>query len=203
MNIFTAIEQHVPNMHGWATVEKATALAASVIALRPNTVVEIGIWGGRSLIPIALAMKQLGKGTVVGVDPYSAEASTKGMTGENLKWWAGQDYEAMMNYFLEQVRIHGVESHVRFVRKTSNEFNLAEPIGILHTDGNHSDQAIADVLKFAPKVLLGGLVFMDDISWSGGGVNKALTTLNELGFIELYRVQKPGDDWAVYQRITT
>jgi predicted O-methyltransferase YrrM len=202
MQLFDTIEYFIPSMHGWASVEKANTMAAAVVALRPAVAVEIGIWGGRSLLPVALAMKHNGFGTVVGIDPYSAEASVKGMTGENLEWWAKQDYEAMMKYFLERVAEHGVGRHVTFIRKSSNDVEPPEAIGLLHCDGNHSDQAVTDIKRFAPKVTLGGLVFMDDITWDGGGVNKALTTLMELGFIELYRVQKPGDDWAVFQRIS-
>ena len=40
-----------------------------VLALRPAVVVEIGVWRGSSLLPMALALKELGRGQIVGVDP--------------------------------------------------------------------------------------------------------------------------------------
>jgi len=146
-------------------------------------------------------MRQNGFGTVIAIDPYSAESSIKGMTGENLEWWAKQDHEAKMRYFLARIDEHDIGRHVQFIRKSSNDVEPQEGISFLHVDGNHSEQSVTDVKRFASKVVLGGLVFADDISWEGGGVNKSLTALLELGFMELYRVQKPGDDWAVFQRI--
>ena len=53
-------------MHGWATAEKCCTLASLVLANKPALAVEIGVWGGRSLLPVAMAMKAIGKVDVYG-----------------------------------------------------------------------------------------------------------------------------------------
>src|SRR5260221_9575485 len=49
-NLFRTISELVPRCHGWATVEKAFTLAGVALALRPEIIVEIGVWGGRSIL---------------------------------------------------------------------------------------------------------------------------------------------------------
>ena len=67
MNLFSQIEA-LPMIGDWCPLDKAKTLAAMVLALRPAVVVEIGVWRGSSLLPMALALKELGRGQIVGVD---------------------------------------------------------------------------------------------------------------------------------------
>jgi predicted O-methyltransferase YrrM len=60
---------------GWCTKEKAYTLASLVIGTRPAVIVEVGVFGGRSFLPMALALKELGKGMAIGIDPWSPAAS--------------------------------------------------------------------------------------------------------------------------------
>lgn len=77
-NLFEKIESDLAiHKDGWCTLEKAYALAAAVIMLRPSLVVEVGIWAGRSFVPMALALKQIGKGQIIGIDPWKAEESPR------------------------------------------------------------------------------------------------------------------------------
>ena len=76
--LFAQIESELAvHKDGWCSIEKAYALASAIIALRPGVVVEIGIWAGRSLIPMALALKKVGAGKIIGIDPWRAEESAK------------------------------------------------------------------------------------------------------------------------------
>ena len=59
-NLFLDIADVVPRLNGWCSVNKAQHLAAMVCALQPVTAVEIGVFGGKSLIPMAMAMKRIG-----------------------------------------------------------------------------------------------------------------------------------------------
>lgn len=203
MNLFDTIAAHIPSMHGWASLEKANTLAAITLALRPRVACEVGIWGGRSLVPVALALKEIGAGVIIGIDPYSKEASAKNMTGANLEWWSKVDHEAMKQYFLQQVKKHALVDYVDFEHMTSDEYTPPAVIDQLHVDGSHSDQAVKDIQRYAANVRVGGIAVLDDITWDGGGVGRAIEEIQKLGFIELYRVQKPPtDDWCVMQRVS-
>lgn len=196
--LFTDIEKLVPTMHGWCSVPKAHTLAAMVLALRPKTVVEIGVWGGRSLIPMAMAIRELGQGKVYGIDPWSAGASEQGQINEHDRaFWGNQNnHELVYNDFLRQLKVNRVESVVDVQRCPSDVATVPDGIGVLHIDGNHSDQAVKDVIKFAPLCEPGAFCVMDDIGWSGGGVERAVGRLKSLGWKELYTL----DTGAVYQK---
>lgn len=197
MNLFSQIEA-LPMIGDWCPLDKAKTLAAMVLALRPAVVVEIGVWKGSSLIPMALAMKELGTGMVVGIDSWSAQASVQGQTDpQHADFWGRMaPHEIVFNEFmgrLDQYKLHDV---VRVVRKTSNEVQPPD-MDMLHVDGNHGEQAIQDVVRYAPKVRLGGIVVMDDLDWAGGTVMTAAQRLVQMGFKELYKL----GTGAVYQRI--
>jgi len=70
-------------------------------------------------------------------------------------------------------------------------------IGLLHIDGAHDNVAIQDVVRFAPQVVIGGLVVLDDLNWSGGAVTRAAIRLEQLGFRFLY----PIGTGAVYLKV--
>ena len=80
-NLFAQIESelaHPDHQDGWCKLEKANALAAAIVSIQPNLIVEVGVWAGRSLIPMALSLKYLGKGKILGIDPWRAADSEIG-----------------------------------------------------------------------------------------------------------------------------
>jgi len=197
-NLFNQIYELTPKLHGWATIEKAFTLASAVLAFRPEVIVEIGVWGGRSLFPIGLAAKEIGRGKVIGVDPWAAVASIQGQSNSNLKWWGDQPHEQVYFDFMEKRGQLGLNDVITVERMTSDYYDPPERIGILHLDGNHGPQAIKDAEKFGPLVIVGGMCFLDDLHWEGGNVLKALDYLRTIGFIELFRL----DTGAMLQRVS-
>jgi predicted O-methyltransferase YrrM len=189
------------NPHGWASKEKVAAMVGAVLALRPKLVVEIGVWTGRSLIPMAMALKYItSEGCVLGIDPWSNAASSEGMSGPNLEFWGGANHQAFYELFIQSIEAVGVQPWVQTRRCRSDEFELDSqglaatgPIDILHVDGNHGEEAsIYDVLHFAPRVRMGGLFFMDDVEWA----ERATKRIPELGFSQLYAL----DTGLMFQR---
>ena len=208
MNLQSKVEGALAAMqHGWCSIEKAQTLAAAVLALRPSLVVEIGVYAGRSLIPMALAMQHLGQGKVIGIDPFDARVSAAGEVEENAEWWASFDHKQIEDAFLSAVDALELNPFVEHWKLPSDEATPPENIGILHVDGSHTEQAIRDVKRYARNVMIGGLVCMDDILWDGGAVSEAAELLKTMGFEELYRVigQEEGtqfsNNWCMMQRI--
>lgn len=189
---------------GWCPLRKAHDLAMAVLVLRPKVVVELGVWGGKSLLPMALACQSIGSGKVYAVDPWSAAASIENYDKPNVDWWGKQDHEAVYSAFVNSVRELALDTVVEIARVKSKNFSPKADIDLLHVDGNHSEVALADVNRFAPVVRIGGLVCMDDVGWSTGGVPtvaKAVAKLLKLGFTELYRTKVEGEgEWAFFQR---
>lgn len=201
MTLFQKLEEVAAQPNGWCTLEKAKALAGMVLATRPAIVVEIGVWSGKSLLPMALACQDVNHGKVIGIDPYSPAASVEGQTGAHAEWWNNPaGHEAMFDLFRSLVKQFALENRVELWQMKSDDADAPDGIGLLHIDGNHSEQAARDVAHFGPRVVPGGFVVLDDLHWEGGGVTKGVELLLSYGFRELYRVQTEGNDWGVFQK---
>jgi len=86
--------------HGWADAEKAIAFASTIFAIRPELCVEIGTYGGRSAIPVLLALRELRRGVLWCIDPWSPEASAEGQPPEHAAWWStAANHEMVYNDF--------------------------------------------------------------------------------------------------------
>lgn len=192
-DIFRRIEQITPRLSEWCPMIKAHTLASLVIALRPALTVEIGVWQGASLVPMALAHRAIGFGRVIAVDPWAATASVQGQVNpEDVKWWVEVDHEKAYQTFITVLAEEGLSQFVEVVRATSDEFTPPDNVNLFHLDGNHGDQALRDIQRFEPKVSRKGVIIMDDYDWQGGGVRKACAALESAGWIEQYRLGTGG-----------
>lgn len=195
-------EDRIP---GWCPLQKALELAATVVALRPKICVEIGVYGGKSLLPIALACESVRAGVVIGIDPWSPAASAEGYTGENATWWGRLDHEGILKSFFANVDRLGLKDRVAVERAKSDDALLPPTIDLIHLDGQHTEQAIRDVKRFCSNVRLGGIAVLDDLEWINDGkahVAMAVTELLSLGFVELHRTKQSDGCWGFFQRVT-
>lgn len=161
------IFQQMQQLEGWCSFEKASILVDLITALKPDTVVEIGVFGGKSLVPMASALKYNHKGKIYGVDPWSEVASSDGMEGANLSWWSHIDHLRILNGLQKKIKEFKLQSQVILIQATSEDCPIIDQIDIIHIDGNHSEKAsYLDVLKWVPHVKSGGLIVFDDINWS-------------------------------------
>lgn len=174
-------------IHGWCSEAKRNYLQGWIDDLEPAAIVEIGVYGGASLIPMAhTAMKYGGK--VVGIDPWSVEAALEGMVEEkNKEWWEKHSHLSPIKRSCEEViqklGLKNVELWVGTSDFYVNSFRDDE-IGVLSIDGNHGPQAVKDAQNYYKKVKSGGLIAMDDTEWAEGGVfyvRHAIDWLTEQG----------------------
>lgn len=198
-----AIYQAHDSITGWCSVEKMEAMVGIVFATRPLVSLEIGVWAGKSLIPVAMAHKKVKCGKAIAVDPWKASESVIGQISEaDSKWWNNQPmHDQIHKAFLEKAKEFDVLNWIDVKRMPSDRYTPTEKIGLLMIDGNHGQQAIHDVKRYSPSVLVGGFVVMDDLKWTGGAVSEAAGLLEKTGFEELYRVENNFECWAVFQRI--
>ncbi len=153
-------------LHGWCTDNKASVLMDLIFNHRPEVVVEVGIYGGKSLIPMAMALQYLKKGKIYGIDPWEASQSVVGFMDANSDWWGMLDHEQIMQDYLRKVREFDLEEFVRTLRTTSANSKPIYGIDLIHIDGNHSeDSAYFDVQKWIPLVNSGGFIVFDDVDW--------------------------------------
>lgn len=160
---------------GWCPLDKQRILAALVVGHGLQRAVEIGVFQGGSLLPLASAMRATG-GHVFGIDPYSPAAAEQ---RENLErfvplvgsdWHARIDWEGLYERVGRLIAREGLSPYVTLLRETSDAAapRIAPPLDLLHIDGNHDSDAVAsDVANWIPKVRSGGFIVVDDTHWDG------------------------------------
>jgi hypothetical protein len=193
------IDAALAPLHGWTTPEKGMRLAELVEATRADLSVEIGVFGGRGTIAMAIGHQRLGKGRVAGIDPWSAAASLDGANdAANDAWWSHIDYDAIYEHFLAALLSNGVARYCHIMRERSDSavrLFADNTVSVLHQDGNHSEQiSAAEVELWAPKLAHGGYWVADDADWAT--TQLALTKLAAHGFDLL----EDHGGWRVYRK---
>ena len=148
---------------GWCSEFKALKLFDLILNIKPSTIVEIGVWGGRSFIPMAFALKEIGCGKIYGIDPWSAQVSIQGMDPTNKKWWSSVEHEPIRLELVQKIEALRLEKHISLVHSSSAHAPLIEKIDLLHIDGSPIESAVLfDVIKWSPSVQKGGLIILSD-----------------------------------------
>lgn len=161
-----------PRIEGWCSDEKAIAMADLIIEHRPKLIVELGVFGGRSLIPQAMACRELGSGMVYGIDPWRVENALDGEVGkDNADWWSKLDLHGIHRGCMEAIWKYDLEQYACVIRSAAHTgcatLFKQNTIDILHIDGNHSEKASCrDVDTWLYRVRPYGFVFVDDVNWT-------------------------------------
>lgn len=158
---------------GGCSQHKAEVMAELVVREGLQAAVDIGVYRGRSLLPLAAAFRWTGRGMAVGVDPYASEAAVQsdGHTlGPVLVEWAhAQDWDGLHRDLLALIAEEGLDDVARIVRQRSDEAARLFGNGTLdlvHIDGNHDAARVADDLaRYWPLVRPGGYIVLDDVTW--------------------------------------
>lgn len=152
--------------HGWCWNEKALAMGGVIVETKPETVVEIGVFGGRSFIPMVMALRDNQFGHAYGIDPWRHADCEEGDTNEaNKEWWSNVDLHDIHRYCVEKIWKYELQDWCALIRATSQAcVVLFDVIDVLHLDGNHSELAsVRDVTLYLPKLKVGGFLFFDDV----------------------------------------
>lgn len=154
-------------LEGWCSYEKASIMMDIVAMTDAQTIVEIGVFGGKSLIPMAIAAQEKGSGLCYGVDPWSSQESVAGMEGVNAEWWGHVDHDRIFRHLQSKIDQFNLQEHIVLIRETSENAPDIADIDLLHIDGNHSEKtSMIDVTKWVPLVKKGGVIVFDDMTWS-------------------------------------
>ena len=193
------LEGALPPLHGWTTVDKGVRLAEIVVEARSARSVELGVFGGRGTISLAVGHEAIGVGEVLAIDPWEKAASLEGENApENDDWWSKLDYDAIHASFLEALRANGVERWCRVLRERSADAVRRvtdASVAVLHQDSNHSEAvSSAEVEQWVPKLRPDGWWIADDTDWPT--TRKAQARLVELGFA----VVEDHGSWKVFRR---
>ncbi|MGB7978582.1 MAG: class I SAM-dependent methyltransferase [Chlamydiales bacterium] len=166
-----AICDALPEIWGWCSQEKALNFIDLVLEVKPKVCVEIGVFGGASLLPVASALNYLGEGIAVAIDPWDKIECIRYLDPDkntkDLRWWAHQNMDHIYFGFLSLLRQFDLQKTVVIFRSTSKKAaKILGQIDILHIDGNHFEQVVTeDARLYLPKVREGGYIWLTDAHW--------------------------------------
>jgi len=198
----TQIFESMKQLEGWCSEKKASILIDYILTVKPDKIVEIGVFGGKSLIPCAMALKANNRGKIYGIDPWDLNASIQGMLNtNNISWWSSINHENIRRGLLGKIDQFDLKNRVELIQTTSQNANPIQDIDILHLDGNHSSNfSYTDIIKWVPLVKVGGLILFNDMNWVE---NEVLTTAQAIEWLntnchKIAEFNQFGEDWGIW-----
>jgi predicted O-methyltransferase YrrM len=169
-------------VQGWLDPVVAKAMRELVLKTKPEVIVEIGVFYGKSLINFATALKENGKGIVYGIDSWRTRDAIRGLSpNDNPQLWTHLDLHEVHTSCVETIWEHELEEHAVIIRSASeNCWKLfeAQSVDMLYIDGGHSEEAsVVDAALYLPAVRPRGYVWVDDASWPS--LQSALTLVRD------------------------
>jgi Methyltransferase domain len=185
---------------GWCGAEKARVLAELIVERRPKLVAESGIFGGRSLCAMAIALKELKCGIAYGVDPWALEDALEGEREQaNIAWWSNNvKLEEIYRTFVQAVLANGLTNECRWIRSSGHraaQFFENGSIDVFHLDSNHSEVvSCREVVDWAPKMAARSIWVMDDTDWPSQA--KAIEGIMACG----YHIKDNRGSYIIFER---
>ncbi len=157
---------------GWCTQEKSESFIDLVLETKPHICVEIGVFGGSTLFPVASALHALGEGIAIAIDPWDKIECLRFLdpigNKQDWDWWGRLNLREIERSFRQMLVERGLQNTVAILKMTSKEAaSKVRRIDILSLDGNLSEQGVLeDIRLYLPKVVPGGYIWLNDALWT-------------------------------------
>jgi len=153
-------KRDIAKLGGWLTEVEGIFLyeTAKKIA-KPNTIVEIGSWKGRSTVCFGRGVQDGNHVKVFAVDPHLSSSKLQKIFNNSIG-----TYEE----FIKNLNDVDVSQYVESIQETSKKAseNFNDPVGFLFIDGDHKFKSInLDYRLWEPKVVNNGVIAFHD-TWS-------------------------------------
>ncbi len=186
-----ALERAV-DLQGWRG-STHPLLDAAIRALRPATIIEVGVWKGRSVIHMAKLAQSLGlRPRIYAVDTWlgSPEHWINDAYRDDLHLRHG--YPSLYETFLKNVLAEGVETLVEPVPMPSETAAVVfkrkgVTADLIHIDGGHEYESVwRDLNQYFPLLAEGGVIVGDDYDNGWKGVTRAFDRFAETHPVKLF-----------------
>jgi predicted O-methyltransferase YrrM len=156
---------------GWCKEEKALLMMDLIKENQCTNCLEIGVFAGKSLFPIARTLQYNQAGKVYGIDAWDPIEATKGynVSDPHYIWWIALDFDPFFLKATQLIEEFSLADYVELIKSTTEDaasLFVDESIDFLHLDGNHSNLvSYQDVTTYFPKVKDGGYIILNDSHW--------------------------------------
>ena len=112
----------VTRLLGWCAEEKALWMADHIVQREYKTATEVGVYAGRSVFPIALAIAANPGHAVYAVDAWDNAVATSAPISERDDiWWEGVDLVNIKSHFLRETISQNLVSLIKIIELPSAE----------------------------------------------------------------------------------
>lgn len=151
----------------WCSREKTDLLMDLTLLTHPKICVEVGVFTGSSLLPVAAALRHLDSGLVFAIDSWSNEEAVKNLANDdpNKAWWSQVDMADAYARFRKCLDEWCLNKFCVTICKPSEKACrcILADIDFLHLDGDYSEAgALLDVELYLPKVRTGGYILLSN-----------------------------------------
>lgn len=149
----------VCELPGWCPLDHVLMVSDLIEKRRLKYVVEIGVFAGRSFLPLAFSVAK-NKGQMVGVDPFQPSEQLDHL----MKQYPLFDFKRFETNLRNKIIQYGMKKNTKLITKDSAFVSLKLPtdIDLLHLNGNFgSFTAFNDALNYSKKVKKGGFYWFE------------------------------------------
>lgn len=158
-------------IHGWCSDEKALVMMDVINKNKCRYCIEIGVFSGKSLLPIARAVQYNESGVVYAIDAWDTAAAINGLrpSNPNYGWWKQVDFNHFYHETINIMNQNELIRHCHFMKNSSQDVVSLfgdGTIDFIHIDGNHDEKStFNDVKDYFPKIKDGGFIVLNDPNW--------------------------------------
>lgn len=156
---------------GWCSSEKAHLMMDVIKKNKCQNCIEIGVFAGKSLFPIAKALQYNGEGKVFAIDAWDSSEAIKGFIASdpNYMWCSQQNFNFFYKKTLHLINESNLSKFCDIIKRSSQNaayLFMNETIDFIHLDGNHNEEFVfQDIINYFPKVKDGGFILLNDPNW--------------------------------------
>jgi|DEB0MinimDraft_6_1074348.scaffolds.fasta_scaffold08505_2 SAM-dependent methyltransferase len=166
MNIDEFIEDINSYVGGWCTPDKQEWLIKTILERKLEKVIEIGVWEGKSLLPMAKACQIQGFGSVIAIDAYKVSKMLENGGDEHPSYYAA-DQRSNEKAFKNWIVRSGLSDYVEYDGPKESlvaaEEYEPDTFDMIHIDANHSEvNTLQDFYTWYPLLKKGGVLVLDD-----------------------------------------
>lgn len=152
----------------WCSPAKIYLLMDLVYVTKPEVCVEVGVYIGATILPVATTLKYLQSGMIFAVDAWSNAIAIQNMDWDdpNRSGWGSVDLETAYLAFLKKLSSRSLNSFCTVLRCPADTAVLfvEDEIDFLHLDGDHTEKSsLQDVALYLPKVKKGGYILLSNL----------------------------------------
>lgn len=187
------VESQAYKIGGWCESNKQRYMMHAVVRHNMTRVYEIGVYEGKSAIPIAKALQMVGYGKLYPVDSYCLADMTANNEVYEEQFFSEETHSKFWGH-VKRLRLGEFVANLPPTSSYEASLKYHTVADMIHIDGNHSEWcSLQDFFWWTPKLRKGGILVLDDTN------RESTATLRKLAETHM-EVVEDSDQWMALRK---